>query len=573
MNKRQAPQARPDQTLEAKPPAGRCGHSRRKFLGAVGGVTAASVAAHLTGAPSPLGPETVAAKDKGINFNQREADAFHLRLKAAQFERGLQASDHPDNGDEDRFPNKIAQFTKGLPHNQLGEVDPAAYQAFLRAVTTGDPGDFEAIPMGGPRKLINPQASLAFEQEGPDSHSLAPPPAPAFSSAEMAAESAELYWMALARDIPFSEYAGSTLLNRAATDLSRFSDFPAPKSGRALLRNSHVGLHVTPTNIFRAGFPGVLDGPYVSQFLLKEVPFGPQTISQQFRTAAAGVDYLTSYASWLASQNGATPGPQQLDPTPRYARNGRDLARWVQVDVLFQAYFNAAQLLLGMRAPFDPNNPYNASRNQQGVGTLGFLHIQGMVPAVATRAFKAIWFQKWRVHRRLRPEVFGGRVHNRRVGAANYPIHSELLNSPVLDEVFTRNGNYLMPQAFVEGSPTHPSYLAGHAGLAGAGITVLKAFFDESFIIPNPVMPSPDGLSLAPYSGPPLTAGGELNKLAWNIAAGRMFGGIHYRSDQEESMKLGEEVAIRFLKEEKMTLNEDFKGWSLTKLDGTTILI
>ena len=51
------------------------------------------------------------------------------------------------------------------------------------------------------------------------------------------------------------------------------------------------------------------------------------------------------------------------------------------------------------------------------------------------------------------------------------------------------------------------------------------------------------------------------------------FGGIHHRSDQVESMKPGEEVAIRFLKEEKMTLNEHFKGWTLTKLDSTTILI
>ncbi|HEX4947459.1 MAG TPA: vanadium-dependent haloperoxidase, partial [Blastocatellia bacterium] len=264
---------------------------------------------------------------------------------------------------------------------------------------------------------------------------------------------------------------------------------------------------------------------------------------------------------------------QQLDPTLRYVRNGRDLARWVQVDVLFQAYFNAVLILQGMRAPVDANNPYNTSSNQMGMGVHGPLHIQSLVPAVATRAFKAIWHHKWRVHRRLRPEVFGGRIHNHRIGATNYPIHPEVLNASVVDLTFSKYGTYLLPQAFVEGSPTHPSYLAGHAGMAGACTTVVKAFFEESFVIPDPVVASPDGLSLLPYQGPPLTVGGELNKVAWNVAMGRDFGGIHYRSDQYESMLLGEEVAINFLREEKMMLNEKFPGWTLTKFDGTKIII
>jgi hypothetical protein len=169
--------------------------------------------------------------------------------------------------------------------------------------------------------------------------------------------------------------------------------------------------------------------------------------------------------------------------------------------------------------------------------------------------------------------MFGGRIHNHLTRAASYPIHADVLNSPALDRAFTKNGTYLLPQAFVEGSPTHPSYAAGHAGLAGACVTVLKAFFDENFVIPNPVTVAADGVSLVPYEGAPLTVGGELNKLAWNVAMGRDFGGIHYRSDQFESMKVGEEVAIRFLKEEAQCLNEDFRGFSLTKLDGTTIQI
>jgi hypothetical protein len=549
---------------------------RRRFLGGVSGLTAATLAAGGSSLPALLEPKSASAAEveRGSVGLQRAEEAYQLRLRAAERERQTPLPAHPDNGDDERFPNKIASFTKGLPHNQLGEVEPNAYTALLRAVTTGEPADFEAVPLGGARKLINPQAALAFELEGPDSHCLTTRPAPAFGSAEMAAEMGEMYWHALTRDVHFSDYDSHALTRAAADDLSRFSDFRGPKASPPPNRRAPVGRRVvTPQTLFRADIPGVLDGPFVSQFLLKDVPFGAQTISNKMRTVVPEVDYLTTYANWLEIQNGAAPGTQLLDATPRYIRNGRDLARWVQVDVLFQAYFNAALILLGMRAPFDANNPYNSSRNQQGVGTLGFLHIQSLVPAVATRAFKAIWFQKWRVHRRLRPEVFGGRIHNHLTRQASYPINREVLNSPALDAVFSKHGTYLLPQAFVEGSPTHPSYLAGHAGLAGACVTVLKAFFDESFVIPGPVVASADGLSLVPYEGAPLTAGGELNKVAWNIAMGRDFGGIHYRSDQIESMKLGEEVAIRFLREEKMTLNENFPGWSLTKFDGTQIIV
>jgi hypothetical protein len=192
---------------------------------------------------------------------------------------------------------------------------------------------------------------------------------------------------------------------------------------------------------------------------------------------------------------------------------------------------------------------------------------------VAREALKCVWFQKWFVHRRLRPEVFGGRIHTHMTGAARYPIHSDILNSAALNAVYHDNGSYLLPQAFPEGSPLHPSYGAGHATVAGACVTILKAFFDEGFVIPNPVEAGSDGLSLVPYTGAPLAVGSELNKLASNVAMGRNFGGIHWRSDATESLKLGEELAIRYLAEERACFNEEFAGYSLTKFDGTTITV
>src|SRR6185295_18163353 len=113
------------------------------------------------------------------------------------------------------------------------------------------------------------------------------------------------------------------------------------------------------------------------------------------------------------------------------------------------------------------------------------------------------------------------RVHHRPTGTANYPVNSEVLSSSAAQAVYSRHGSYLLPMAFPEGCPLHPSYTAGHATVAGAGVTILKAFFDESFVLPRPVVPDADGLTLQPYAGPPLTVGNELNKLANNIGIGR----------------------------------------------------
>jgi hypothetical protein len=133
--------------------------------------------------------------------------------------------------------------------------------------------------------------------------------------------------------------------------------------------------------------------------------------------------------------------------------------------------------------------------------------------------------------------------------------------------------SYLLSQAFPEGCPPHPAYGAGHATVAGACVTILKAWFDESFIILDSKVPDKNGNKLIDYTGPDknkLTVGGELNKVASNIALGRDWAGVHWRSDGTEGLKLGESIAIGILEEQKNTYNEDFY-FSFTKFDGTGI--
>jgi hypothetical protein len=180
------------------------------------------------------------------------------------------------------------------------------------------------------------------------------------------------------------------------------------------------------------------------------------------------------------------------------------------------------------------------------------------------------------VHRRLRPEAYGGLVHNAVSKSQQYPLGNEVLNSVAVDRIYRTYGSYLLPQAFPEGSPLHPAYGAGDATVAGASVTILKAVFDENAIISNPVVPTADGLSLVPYTGPDaanLTVGGELNKLATNIAMGRNFAGVHWRSDFAEGLKLGEALAISVLRDQRLTYGEDFAGSTFTRLDGTRVTV
>jgi len=108
---------------------------------------------------------------------------------------------------------------------------------------------------------------------------------------------------------------------------------------------------------------------------------------------------------------------------------------------------------------------------------------------------------------------------------------------------------------------------------------MLKATFDETQIIRNPVVPNPadGGQTLIPYIAPagepPLTVGGELNKVVSNISQGRNIAGVHWRSDATEANALGEAATISMLRDMRRTFREPFNGYTFTKFDGTKITV
>jgi hypothetical protein len=537
-----------------------CRTNRRTFLSYLG---AAPTLTAFAGA-GLLSTQSAFAASGPLTAHERRHRAFVIRRDAAIYQRDQPEQTSTDNGDEQLYANRIASYSKGLPHNDLGEVDLNAYNAYLQALNSGQWADFEAIPLGGAAKLSNPQSAYCYSMEGADAAALASPAPPAFSSAQAAGEMVEDYWQALTRDVPFSQYGTDPTIAQAVADLNKLSDYRGPT----------VNGQVTPDVIFRGSTPGDLTGPFMSQFLLKTVPMGAASLPQLYRTAVAGDDYWTNYADWLKGQRGGATGSNNFDSTPRYIRNNRDLALYLLVDWSGQANVMAALILNTFgAAALSASNPYLHSVTQAGNNTFGAGQQLDLVTRVPSPANRASFSQKWLVHRRVRPEAFAGRIHNHVTGAAKYPIHSDVLNSAALKAVFSTKGSYLLPQAYPVGSPLHPSYPAAHAVTAGAGITVLKALFNESFVIPSPVTPSDDGLSLAPYTGAQLTVGGELNKLASNIALGRDAAGVHYRSDGVEGIKLGEAIAISILRDTANLYNEAFPGFSFTKYDGTPVTI
>jgi hypothetical protein len=540
--------------------------SRRGFIGT------AAWAAGAIGLSPLFGSSGTKAEAATTFGRQRALQAFEIRRNAAFAEFRSPLVPHNNNGDELRYGNKIGNYSKGLPHNSLGEVDLAAYSVYLNAIRTGQPSDFENLTMAGNVRLTNPQAGLAFGLQGADSANLFEPPSPSVTSQERADEAVENYWMALLRDVPFTNYASDSVAAQACSELSHLSRFTGPR----------INSQVTPQTLFRGFTAGDVIGPYISQFLLQPVSFGAMPLRQQYTTYVPGSDYMTDFPSWLEVQNGQGPFvlPQgAIDPQLRYLRNGRDVSAWVHVDLLYQAYFMAMLWLLNHPgiAGFNTGNPYNSSRTQVGFGTFGPPHINALMTEVSGYALRAQWYQKWWVHRALRPEAYGGLVHNIKTGTAQYPLHADILNSQVLATMLATKHTYLLPMAFPEGSPTHPSYGSGHATVAGACVTGLKAFFNtDNVIFPNPVVPTTDGLALVPYDGADagqMTLTGELNKLASNIAQARNIAGVHWRSDATQAMLLGEAVALRILRDQRSCYNETFGGFTFTKFDGTRITI
>lgn len=553
-----------------------------------------------------------------------------------------------DNGDEDRAFGPagefryIGNFHKTLKHDADGLVRPADYEVFKAAAADARPGPahptYEDVPGGvvppgsvpaGPATaapFVSPLSGRALESLGPDPFALHLWPAPPVCSDSTAAEMTEVLWMALWRDVSLDllhsgDPAVMAAIGGALDELRTAFARGVASDGDAGIRLGldlpvdHAGaLDLRAQTLFRSGFQDEDKGPLISQFFLHDVPFGTQAISQKQFPYAPGRDYLQRFDDWLMAQNigrdrHGKPYPGANDFAddaaafePGNARRTigsmRDLARFVHKDALHQAYFNAALLLESWGAPTDPGNPYRTVlKRQAGFATLGGPNLLTMVSEVASRALKVVWRQKWMIHRRLRPEAYGGLMtvqafRGKQLGLPDWVFGTKVAQA-IRGGNFAKTGedSYLLPMAFTSGSPAHPAYGAGHATVAGACVTVLKAWYDEKAPIKplveastHPETRAPRRLlrpqvttgPLAQYAGADagaMTVGGELNKIASNVAMGRTMGGVHWRSDNTRSLRLGEVIATLIMRREVKEYAEPGVRFSYCSFDGHEVFI
>ena len=384
-------------------------------------------------------------------------------------------------------------------------------------------------------KLVSPSAVYSKDFVGPYKYKTKIVTVPTMRSAEAGGEMVELYHMVLCRDVPFSEYSVNPQVTDAVKDLNKLSVFRGPRN---------AGNKVTWETLFRGNTAGDLIGPYVSQFLYQEFANGADFVDQEMMFYQEGSDLMKTVDKVLKVQNGnvtENAPPRNVD---RYISTLRDGATYVHFDDPQTSSSNALKILYTLKCPLAEGLQI---KSENAFVDLGPGDIHDLLTRAARVALLAAWYHKWSFLR-LRPEVYGLRVNESKNSANKWELHPDLMDSQVLQKVFAANGNYLLTQCYPEGSPAHPSYPAGHATFSGAVTTILKAFFQEDFEI-NALVPDNANHTLVP-AGLKVTVRNELDKLASNIgSAFRNGAGVHYRSDGNSGLQLGEQIALQLLKE------------------------
>ncbi len=370
--------------------------------------------------------------------------------------------------------------------------NPAAVTAALAQPTIEGLQRAFATLSRGARLLVDPRASL-----GPAQVQRQPMPALVSYSAITAAEILEVGLMALLRD-------------RSLADLS-----PDPEHAGVLHSIAPTAFPRDPAGLFR--LHAVDRSPRVGQLLTRPVPTGWSTIgfTPRMREGAYG----GNAADWTAWEAGSIPVSQQLGSGTSLTVSGRWLASLVHQDAPFLIPLLVSQQLLAAKAPLSNRFPVLPNEAPFVAGG-GAMALQCAIAAPCQAAMRDAWRYKWSLNR-PRPDQLW-----RLVMEGN--LHPDFLakGRPIIDLI----GPYLS-STYAEGAPIHSDYPSGHAVLAGVGFTVLKAWFANG---PVPAL----GIT---------SLHAELDLMAWHMAVGRSWAGIHTRSSLLAGLALGEAHTVAHL--------------------------
>jgi hypothetical protein len=338
--------------------------------------------------------------------------------------------------------------------------------------------------------------------------------------------------------------------------------------------------------------PGVTNGPYISQFLYYDIKYGAlSTVLQKYNVASSGSgsDFMNTAALTLQVQNGTPDTSHTVGTTSRYVATPRDLASIVHSDAAAQFEHLACIILSNalsanglpgfnnFKVPFNPLLLKGMPSSQTCFIECSVCDSLALIDKAAQLALEASWYIKWKAFL-LRPEYYGlllDEFLNDKLKLAGV-FQSDVLDSKALTAIKALNpGVYAgLPQCYPEGCPGMPSWPEGHSCVAAAGATILKAFFDGTTTLPVVVEPNPSTTytTLRVVPSVTTTVNAELNKLVSNVGIGRCIAGVHWRSDSYDAIILGEQVALRLLKDHIKTI-PFVSGYRIEKFDGTTIEI
>jgi len=414
----------------------------------------------------------------------------------------------------------------------------------------------------------------------------------------------EVYFMAWVRDLPFFLYDKpnflSNKLNKSISYLNQLNG-----SDQEFKTNLYYPqFPVTPNNIFRGRASGDIIGPYVSQFLFYDANVNDNTAlpsnnyfkgfmpkladnsKRHFMYNSPDADYVLNglgrgpfgvqEAEYLKITNGQPNlllKPANFQPfttKQRHILTGRDLAAIVHADYTCELALKALEILLSYKAK-DKVGVFNDSNIGKGIAT--FVQFSGpevynSLGQISKEALRVVCFFKYH-WMRLRPEELAAKLNFQSKDTKSSIDLKNFFNDALVNEILAEiksvnnNESLHMPLVYPEGCPLHPSYPAGHAVIASACISYLKAMYDGdalfSSILPPVEVQAQIGdkidfanletklVNLPKEVANKMTIGGELDKLASNISFGRNIAGIHYRSDAEYSFMLGELVAANFI--------------------------
>jgi hypothetical protein len=200
-------------------------------------------------------------------------------------------------------------------------------------------------------------------------------------------------------------------------------------------------------------------------------------------------------------------------------RTGRGLARAVEAETPGLYQRNALNYLMPMQHWSPPRQAL----------------VWAALDIAIASALQAAWYYKWlsprqNVSRRQRPIEYNDKL---RV-LFDCPDELNPAYNICPDGRPKQKNGPCVPN--LSGTPRHPAYPSGHSTYSGAASEILDYFFGSQ--------PTPDALPHDSRLGSNLgtTLKIEIDNMADNIGMGRLWAGIHWRSDHEAGMKLGRTV-------------------------------